>query len=61
MANFLDPIHAIFSPDEQSWVEVASCNETTCDIRDLLPNTEYYYRVAAKNKVFEINLLFETI
>lgn len=38
------------SPDEQSWKKIGLSTVTTFQVQDLLPNTEYFYRVAANNK-----------
>uniref|UniRef100_A0A914ZQD0 Titin n=1 Tax=Parascaris univalens TaxID=6257 RepID=A0A914ZQD0_PARUN len=38
-------------PDEREWTEVGVSPTTEYSVRNLQPNTEYLYRVAARNKV----------
>ncbi|VDM67344.1 unnamed protein product [Strongylus vulgaris] len=37
------------TPDQQGWTEVATVTRPKCDIKNLTPNTEYRFRVAASN------------
>ncbi|PIO69785.1 immunoglobulin I-set domain protein [Teladorsagia circumcincta] len=37
------------TPDQQNWVEVATVTRPRCAIKNLSPNTEYLFRVAARN------------
>ncbi|KAK6029157.1 immunoglobulin I-set domain protein [Ostertagia ostertagi] len=37
------------TPDQQNWVEVATVTRPRCTIKNLSPNTEYLFRVAARN------------
>ncbi|KAK5984897.1 hypothetical protein GCK32_008606 [Trichostrongylus colubriformis] len=37
------------TPDQQHWVEVAMVTRPRCAIKNLMPNSEYLFRVAARN------------